>query len=516
MSLELVFITSSKMKLEHAQHLCKDYNVNIISYRKKHYGVGYDEPRIYNREQLLEESYNDALLRWNKYTKNQDNMFIIEDTSVRIDALSSEEKEIPGLDIKYWMKDNTFETVDKQLKLKNNNRKCTVRSDVILHLSKDLQKELNKKYMHFTSSTDGTIIEKERNFNTNLMYPWLDNKTFNKWFIPNNNNRPMSMLSIKNADKHDFRAGAFKEMLDFLDSVHKIPNNSYVQGQFYFEPLYICCGPTCAGKSTLSKYLADNYGYYHIEASDFMWLKYHQKHGVKFDIKIGDFAKKALSENPSIVTEQIIKFIKENGLKKIIISGFRSDKEIEFMRNWDDDLLNIIEVYIDSNIDIRFDRQLKRNRKDAEPIKENFIKKDTQQFSMGLNIIRDKINNKIINEDTIENLFNNFEVEYVTTNRETFALNINKRYKKIRLENAILLALYKYENKYHTTTEISKIINSEIVGENCKKHKDNISRYFNQNFYPYYDIDFDKIKEVKKYKINFTGISQLKFVFKSL
>ncbi|MEA3353798.1 MAG: non-canonical purine NTP pyrophosphatase, partial [Campylobacterota bacterium] len=344
MSLEIVFITSSKIKLAHAQHLCRDYNINITSYRIKHYGVGYEEPRIYNREQLLDESYKDALDRWKKYTSNNDKMFIIEDTSVRIDALSDKVNEVPGLDIKYWMKENSFESVDKLLKSKGNNRKCTVRSDIILHLTDDLSKKYKKDYLQFTSTTDGCIVDKEFELNTNPIYPWLDNKTFNKWFVPNGENLPMSKLSIELADKYDFRSGAFNSMLDLLELADKIPKDSYKQIYLNFNPLYIICGPTCAGKSTLSKYLSDNYSYFHIEASDFMWLKYHEKHGINSDVTITNFAKKALVDEPSIVTDQIIEFIKQKNLKKVIISGFRSEKEIEFIKNSNIDINDKIEI----------------------------------------------------------------------------------------------------------------------------------------------------------------------------
>ena len=70
--------------------------------------------------------------------------------------------------------------------------------------------------MLFTSYTDGHIVKKEHEVQTNILYPWLDNKSFNKWFVPKGEELPMSMLEIEKADQYDFRRGAIEQMLEFL------------------------------------------------------------------------------------------------------------------------------------------------------------------------------------------------------------------------------------------------------------------------------------------------------------
>jgi hypothetical protein len=67
-AIELIFITSSNTKLAHVEYLTDEYNVEIS--KQKNYGIGYEEPRIYNREQLLSESYKDALERFAKNVSN--------------------------------------------------------------------------------------------------------------------------------------------------------------------------------------------------------------------------------------------------------------------------------------------------------------------------------------------------------------------------------------------------------------------------------------------------------------
>ena len=99
---DLTFVTSNQTKLAHARYLCRDYHVNILSYKKFYYGIGYDEPRIYDRKQLLTASFYDAAARWKRNVSGSEGrIFFIEDTSMRLDALSDDENERPGVDVKY-------------------------------------------------------------------------------------------------------------------------------------------------------------------------------------------------------------------------------------------------------------------------------------------------------------------------------------------------------------------------------------------------------------------------------
>ena len=138
---DIVFITSNQTKLAHARHLCKGYDVNILHYKKLFYGVGYTEPRLFDRDKLLEESFNDAIERWRKNVSNyREKLFFIEDTSVRIDALSDENNEVPGVDVKYWMQSHNFSQLDAELMKRGNNRNVSVSSHIILFLTNELKK----------------------------------------------------------------------------------------------------------------------------------------------------------------------------------------------------------------------------------------------------------------------------------------------------------------------------------------------------------------------------------------
>lgn len=513
---EIVFFTSSRIKLAHAQYLCRNYSVQISAFREKTYGASYFEPRLDDRDTLLKESYKDALERWKKAYPGKDNkFFFIEDTSVIIEALSAE-RETPGLDVKYWMADTNFATLDAQLKALGNNRRATVRSDLILHITPDLRSSSgNKEYLCFTSMAHGSIVEKELVFDTNQMYPWLDNRTFNKWFVPEGCSQPISMLPIDEADKYDFRAPAFREMLAFLENHQKIYRRAEpaVQASFDFDSyLFIVCGPSCAGKTTLAEYLADHYGYYHIEASDFMYLSFYQRHGVSSMTNIGDFAEHALREQPKIVAEKILNNIQQNKSVPVIITGFRSPAELDWFYKHYSGKYSIEAVYVTADEDIRYSRSLTRKREGEAADREVFVRRDAQQAAMGLADMKKRLEaNCIENNGSLEDYFTSFETRYIQKPRQLLLEEkAHVSASSGKLEESILLALAeKWKcREYFTTTEIAQLINQSL--EDKPKSKNNVSRYFNQTFHPYYEIKL--LGGKKKYRLSNTGYGKARIL----
>ena len=77
------------------------------------------------------------------------------------------------------------------------------------------------------------------------------------------------------------------------------------------------------------------------------------------------------------------------------------------------------------------------------------------------------------------------------------------------LEDLILLTLYKkrHEAAKYTTTEIAALINSLW---RIKKFKDNVSRYFNQEFHPYFKAGPRKNTGSIEYCLSATGVSAAK------
>lgn len=510
---EIVFFTSNRTKLAHARYLCREYDVEIVQFREKTFRASYQEPRLQDRKELLEASYKNALELWSKEFP-LDKIFFIEDTSAVVSALSTEGREFPGVDIKYWMKETDFSSLDDKLRAIGSDRRATVRCDLVLHVPPKLRKvlELHDPYLTFMSTSEGYITETEQTFLTNPMYPWLDSKSFNKWFVPNGKTRPISMLPIKQANKHDFRAPAFKEMLTFLEQhglIHKKPNASLVQNNFDFSPpIFVVSGPTCAGKTTLAEHLSMHHGYCHVEASDFMYLSFYQRHGVGSEIKIGDFAERALREKPEIVAEQIVKHLSHTPDWPTILTGFRSPDEIEWFKKNYGGKFPVEVVYVTSDQKIRYERCLQRAREDAAQSFYAFRKRDTQQLNMGLgNIERSTATIVVNNDKTLERYIEKFEDIYSLEldrgkNVSRGRLSLQQ---SIRLENLILVSLaLEWEGReFFTTAEIAHLINRHFSTLPRPKNKNNVSRYFNQTYHPYYEIQVDNGK--RKYRLSNTG-----------
>lgn len=520
---DITFITSNPTKLAHARHLCKGYDVNILQYKKLFYGVGYEEPRLFDRNKLLEESINDAIVRWKKNVSNYgDRLFFIEDTSVRIDALSDDYNEVPGVDVKYWMQSHNFAQLDAELKKKGNNRRVSVSSHIILFLTNELKKKLKteKDHIVFKSSSQGTVVQKEQKIDTQILYPWLDNKTFNKWFVPDGFDVPISMLDITEADKSDFRKEAFEQMFIFLrehDEIKHIQKNLIVY-RLHFNPLYVVCGPTCAGKSTIGRLLLEKYDYYHIEASDFMSLRYFETHGTKFSVDKNVFAAELLKVNPLFVVESTINYIISKKIfDNFIITGFRTSDEVEnFFKMFPSQNMKLIYITADSSV--RYARWINRQRDAVDYTQDRFDQINKLQEEMGLLKIKE-MKNAIQYENNkvgISAFYNDFQEKIIGTIPTSKEIDISPiiSIPKTLLEKAILFILAmeyrKNESLYYTTTEISHLINNTFKG--LTKNKNNISRYFNQAYYPYYEIRKENGKN--KYKLSPTGYSEAIFTIR--
>ncbi len=520
---DITFVTSNKTKLAHARYLCRNYQVDIKYYKKMYYGYAYKEPRIDDRRQLLTESFESAVARWKKYVTERDNrLFFIEDTSVRIDALSDETNEVPGVDVKYWMRETSFEKLDKMLKARGNNRKCSVTSHVLLFLTDELKNMLGieENYKVFTSTADGTITENEYVFDTNILYPWLDNNSFNKWFVPNGCDKPVSMLDIIQADAGDFRKGAFEKMLSFLEANGAIKNRLQVGNQLriQFYDSFVICGKTCAGKSTIGRYLADEYGYYHIEASEFMTHKLLDTHGSASNVDKHEFAAKMLQAEPLFVVKKLVDYLHDHEINdKFVITGFRTEEEVNaFFKTFPADKLHLI--YVKSDYEERFRRWKLRQRDCEQYSEERFKEIDTIQEEMGVGSIENMkgvmtLDNSV---DGLSHYFRAFRKRFLhEVERDVIKINVNVfKSISISLEKAILITLaiecQKDESRYYTTTEISHLINRYF--KEYKKNKNNVSRYFNQSVYVYYEVRYENRKN--KYRISPIGYSEALKVFR--
>lgn len=514
---DISFITSNQTKLAHARYLCRDYNINILHYKKFFYGKGYEEPRVDDRTLLLTESFNNAVTRWKKhFSGNNGRLFFIEDTSVKINALSDEENEIPGVDVKYWMQEMDFEKLDHELKKRGNNRKCSVTSHIMLFLTEDLKNELriNDDFIIFNSTAEGYVTEKEYSIKTQMLYPWLDNNTFNKWFVPSGYSKPVSLLNINEADAGDFRKGAFKQMCDFLVDKGVIKSRRYVDHQTHlqFYENFVVCGRTCAGKSTIGKYLVDKYGYYHIEASEFMTQRLLETQGTMSNVDKHEFASEVLKVDPLFVVNRIVDYLHENGIiDRFVITGFRTRAEVEeFKKSFHGSRVNF--VYVNSNYEERCKRWMRRHREVDLYTEDRFKAIDEVQVGMGVGDIAEMKGIHIFDNsiDGLALLYNGFRYKFLRgVLQEPIEIKIrNLKSKVITLEKAILITLaieyQKDETKSFTTTEIAHLVNKYF--RVFERSKNNVSRYFNQAYYVYYEVKYENRKN--RFKISPIGYSE--------
>lgn len=514
---DITFVTSNQTKLAHARYLCRNYQVNILHYKKFFYGKGYVEPRVDDRTVLLSESFKDAVSRWKKYVTERDNrLFFIEDTSVKIDALSDENNEVPGVNVKFWMQETNFKTLDRELRKRGNNRRCSVTSHVMLFLTNDLRKRLRRSedYIIFKSTAKGYVTEKEYSIKTQMLYPWLDSKTFNKWFVPDGYTLPVSMLNIEAADAGDFRKGAFEQMLDFLAKNAVIRNRRYTDNQIYlqFYDSFVAAGRTCAGKTTIGKYLVEKYGYYHIEASEFMTQRLLETQGTMSGVDKHEFASEVLKVDPLYVVKRLVDFLHENDIiDRFVITGFRTQTEMEaFRKSFHGSRVHYI--FISSKYEERYKRWMRRHREVDYYTEDRFKDIDGVQESMGVGNISEMSGIQLFENsiDGLPSFYKRFRSKFLRGIVQE-PIRINKtelRKRSITLEKAILITLFfeyqKDEKRSFTTTEIAHLVNKYF--RTLERSKNNVSRYFNQAYYVYYEVKYENRRN--RYKISPIGYSE--------
>ena len=527
---ELTFFTSNQTKLAHARYIAEDRQIRIKGFRQRTYHADYNEPRLHSRAEILKHSYMSALTQFGKARlPAASHAFILEDTSVRINALSDATHEIPGVDIKYWMAGRTFESVDSMLKDAGNNRDVSVRSDILLHIPENFAKNwgVEEQYLVFTSEQRGHLVDSEQVFDSNPVYPWLDNRSFNKWFVPDGCDVPFGALPIERANQVDFRRRAFEQLFDFLE-LHHYFSAPRIQLALPLDskPNILLCGYTCSGKTTASQYLARRFGYLHVEASDFMHLSYYYRHGFRGQTPIGDFAERALAEKPTIAAERVVEYMLENLEEPLVISGFRSPSEVTYLDQMMGDYgKRFLYRFVEADEAERFARLRARARPGDNLNQQEFHERDLQQQRMGLDAIRQlEVVKMLDNQGSITKYHENIDILLGDAKYEAVDITTSLSYLtgviEVGLQDAILIALLRVWKEdetrlFYTTTEIASLITHAFPAIH-PKHKDNVSRYFNQDFYAYYEIAERTDATARKYRLSNTGYGRAILVLRDL
>lgn len=172
-------------------------------------------------------------------------------------------------------------------------------------------------------------------------------------------------------------------------------------------------------------------------------------------------------------------------------------------------------VFVDARPEERFQRMKVRNRIGDAISMEEFRLRDDQQERMGVGNIQRSNGIEIWNNDESLDAYLEFiESQVIVDHLED--INVNKAICRLRdiadvkLEDAILVALLSVwsmdeTRKYFSTSEITTIINKKIFPSIQPKHRENVNRYFNQDFYAYYEIESRSRGRVRVYRLSNTG-----------
>ena len=315
-------------------------------------------------------------------------LFFVEDTSVKVSALSSQGQCVPGLRVKEWFSGITFERLDRTLRARGNDRRATVYSDIGLYIPK-LQRTV-----FFHGETTGIIVDFAPDPHVFYQHPWLTTSTFNGWFVPAGADKPLGSMQFEESYEYDFRVKSLTALLDRIEeyvAVIQVRQRSFsfakpdrFRQQWLFArelPLVLVIGRVCAGKTTLGQHLADRHYRLHIEASDELKSLADQA-DFSDSLSAYERARCVLRQKGSdSVARAICRRYQGKLGDGAVITGFRTIEEIIYCRT---QFPSSVVIFVDAGDRIRFERHLERGRLEEITTFDSFQAYDRDQRQFGL------------------------------------------------------------------------------------------------------------------------------------
>jgi inosine/xanthosine triphosphate pyrophosphatase family protein/adenylate kinase family enzyme len=373
------FYTTSTDKFLQARYIFERSGLGLKQFRSKRDPYGEDEQGT--SEQLLVGALAEILR-----TLGQSSLFFVEDTSLSIDALGDDDQAVPGLHVKQWFADTSFEQLDIALRERGNNRRATVRSDIALHVP-----GLGRP-VFVSGEARGVVADTPPTFAVNPQHPWLTPHTFNGWLIPDGARRRLGEMSLEESVHHDFRARALLALIDRLEEFAAVLNlaahaytrrarmPSGAQPALFTpdKPAFVIVGPTCAGKTTFALRAAERHDLHHIEASDVV-----RTFETQLDSEgAAEFAARVLAEHGAdVVARRILELYAADLEEGFVISGFRTIQEL---LTFTEALPRTTIILVEAVDRLRFERYLARARTDDLSSLDEFRQLDGVQASFGL------------------------------------------------------------------------------------------------------------------------------------
>jgi hypothetical protein len=225
-------------------------------------------------------------------------------------------------------------------------------------------------------------------------------------------------------------------------------------------------------------------------------------------------SKQALLEKPTIAAEKVLEYMRDYPNDPIVISGFRAPDEIAYVEEVLKSQGKASERrFIRAGEAIRYERSLERARPGDDQTLSKFRARDLQQQRMGLAAIDELAGTcPLTNETTIEAYLE--QIDHLAGHHESRDIDVVagvanlSHVTDIGLQEAILVALLSVwesheARQFYTTTEVAGLIGRTFLSIR-PKHKDNVSRYFNQDFYAFYEISSTQ-NGIRTYRLSNTG-----------
>ena len=395
--LTIRFHTSSIEKFLQARLVFKNAGLTLGYFKESQ--DPYVEDYLVGKRQLLDRAIREILDRL-----GANSPFFVEDTSVRIEALSKAE-DFPGLHVKEWFRSTSFEQLDRALLSCRDDRRATVFSDIALYIP-----GLGRP-VFVGGETRGFVAGTPPKFEPDGEHPWLTPDTFNGWFVPEGASKRLGEMPVEESFKYDFRVRALKELVARLEeftAVLNLPTGSYarplpvvsVEQPMLFpeSPLLVVVGRVCAGKTTLGNHAVSADRNWHIEASEVM-KELAELHGVQ-GATLAEKARALLGQmGPDVVAREIEDRFGASLDAGVVITGFRTLEEVWYVRERHP---RCRVVLVECGSRIRFERHLLRGRISQVKTFSEFLATDRNQRMFGLlGRVADICDLKVVNEGAI-------------------------------------------------------------------------------------------------------------------
>lgn len=375
------FYTSNSDKLIQARLVLSRFGFRVRHYRSER--EPYDEDYSLGTEKLL----TNALRQVSEGFALRSVLFV-EDTSVRIDALS-DNSDYPGLAVKEWFPRTKFDDLNQQIELRRGSRHATIKSDIALRMP-GLSRPI-----FFHGETRGSVALTAPEFEGSIQYPWLSPNNFNGWFIPEGATKRLGEMEFEESLDFDFRAKALIKLVRRLEELSATLNLG--RTQYYVRkaeeaigeqlslladpiaPIFIVVGHKCAGKTTFSDFVVASEGVVGLEGSTIL-RQIAEQEGAEIansDDALGFLEQRGMD----VVAKEVARCIRREDATAYVVSGMRTIEEVTYLLQ---EFPSARLVWIEADVQDRFERHLKRARdRDVKTFAE-FTQQDDQQMHFGV------------------------------------------------------------------------------------------------------------------------------------